>query len=78
MTMPDRTGMDPVIVAYSQAKHEGRVCDHCRESVRQGAPIVKVWRSCCERHEPRPSRRSGGEGNWVCQTCVNLIGARPA
>lgn len=73
--MPDRSGLAPRIVATSFAKSDGRRCDHCRQLVAKGEPITKVWRSCCERHEPRPSRRSGGEGNWVCGPCVELIGA---
>jgi hypothetical protein len=73
--MPDRTGLRPTIVATGTAMKEGRRCDHCRKVVPKGDPIVKVWRSCCQRHEPRPSRRSGGEGNWICQPCVDEVDA---
>ena len=74
--MPDRTGIRPQIVAWSVAQKAKGKCDHCREIVPRGQPIAKVWQSCCQRHEPRPSRRSGGAGNWICVACVNATGAR--
>lgn len=76
-TMPDRTGYEPRIVAHALAKKEGGRCDHCRQVVSKGAPVVKVIESCCQRHEARPSRKSGGKGNWVCEDCVDAIEAVP-
>lgn len=73
--MPDRTGIRPQIVASGNAKKTGGKCDHCRQVVPRGDPIVKVYQSCCIRHEPRPSRKSGGTGNWVCLPCADAIGA---
>ncbi len=60
----------PQVVADQPSKFGG-TCDHCRVKVAKGGRVLKVSPACCANpSHQRPSRRSGGTGSWICETCL--------